>query len=110
MRHAERREPVYLRGGLGENFNVPPAVDALYYGAQLVLNAAVKTVCKAEITGLLTQLYDGLGKLRAARAALREQANEAMADTIRGLAADTLDKVLYELSCQMKNCYSRSDA
>ena len=36
--------------------------------------------------------------------------NEAMADTIRGLAADTLDKVLYELSCQMKNCYSRSDA
>ena len=25
-----------------------------------------------------------------------------MADTIRGLAADTLDKVLYELSCQMK--------
>ena len=46
----------------------------------------------------------------AARAALREQANEAMADTIRGLAADTLDKVLYELSCQMKNCYSRSDA
>ena len=39
----------------------------------------------------------------SARAALREQANEAMADTIRGLAADTLDKVLYELSCQMKN-------
>lgn len=46
----------------------------------------------------------------SARTALREQANEAMADTIRGLAADTLDKVLYELSCQMKNCYSRSDA
>ena len=46
----------------------------------------------------------------SARAALREQANEAMADTIRSLAADTLDKVLYELSCQMKNCYSRSDA
>ena len=46
----------------------------------------------------------------SARAALREQANEAMAETIRGLAADTLDKVLYELSCQMKNCYSRSDA
>ena len=46
----------------------------------------------------------------SARAALREQANEAMADTIRGLAANTLDKVLYELSCQMKNCYSRSDA
>ena len=46
----------------------------------------------------------------SARAALREQANEAMADTIRGLTADTLDKVLYELSCQMKNCYSRSDA
>ena len=46
----------------------------------------------------------------SARTALREQANETMADTIRGLAADTLDKVLYELSCQMKNCYSRSDA
>ena len=25
-------------------------------------------------------------------------------------AADTLDKVLFELSCQMKNAYSRSDA
>ena len=62
---------VYLRGGFGQNFNVPTAVDALHDGAQLVLNAAVKTVCKAEITGLLAEPYYGLSKLRAARAALR---------------------------------------
>ena len=32
-----------------------------------------------------------------------------MADALKEAAADTLDKVLYELSNQMKNSYSRSD-
>ena len=34
----------------------------------------------------------------------------ASAQMLREAAADTLDKVLYELSGQMKNAYARSDA
>ena len=41
---------------------------------------------------------------------LRQQANQEMADMAMHAAGDTLGKVLYELSNQMKNSYSRSDA
>lgn len=41
---------------------------------------------------------------------LRQQANQEMADMAMYAASDTLGKVLYELSNQMKNSYSRSDA
>ena len=41
---------------------------------------------------------------------LRQQANQEMADMTMHAASDTLGKVLYELSNQMKNSYSRSDA
>lgn len=46
----------------------------------------------------------------AKRAAFREQANQAIADMLKKETADTLDKILFELSSQMKNAYSRSDA
>ena len=46
----------------------------------------------------------------ARRAALRTEANEAIARELKARAADTLDKVLFELSCTMKNAFSRSDA
>ena len=49
-------------------------------------------------------------QIDAARAALRVQANDALAANLKRHAADTLDKVLFELSSQMKNAYSRSDA
>ena len=39
-----------------------------------------------------------------------EEANTAIAAMLQEKAADTLDKVLFELSSQMKNAYSRSDA
>ena len=42
--------------------------------------------------------------------ALRQEANEKMAGIIKALTQDTLNKVLFELSCTMKNAYSRSDA
>ena len=45
----------------------------------------------------------------ARRAALRQEANEALAAEVKARAADTLDKVLFELSSNMKNAYSRSD-
>lgn len=46
----------------------------------------------------------------AKRAALREQANQEIADMLKKETADTLDKVLFELSNKMKNAYSRSDS
>ena len=46
----------------------------------------------------------------AKRRALREQANEEVAKMLKTEALTTLDKVLFELSNQMKNAYSRSDA
>ena len=60
----------------------------------------------------LVNQYDA--KLAAApeadRATLREEANNALAAMLKEKASDTLDKVLFELSSQMKNAYSRSDA
>ena len=41
---------------------------------------------------------------------LRHEANQRMAELIKKETTDTLDKVLYELSNQMKNSYARSDA
>ena len=46
----------------------------------------------------------------ARRAALREEANEAIAKMLKAKASDTLDKVLFELSSGMKNSFARSEA
>lgn len=46
----------------------------------------------------------------AKQAALKEEANEKVAEAARALSQDTLNKVLYERSMQMKNAFSRSDA
>ncbi len=42
--------------------------------------------------------------------ALREAANQAVADMAQKETADVLNKVLFELSMQMKNAFSRADA
>lgn len=44
------------------------------------------------------------------RLSLKKEANCAISDMVKKETSDTLDKVLYELSNQMKNAYSRSDA
>ena len=44
------------------------------------------------------------------RMQLRQEANEKIADMVKKETQDTLNKILYELSNQMKNAYSRSDA
>ena len=44
------------------------------------------------------------------RMSLKEEANEKIAEMLKKATADTLSKVLFELSSQMKNAYSRSDA
>ena len=43
------------------------------------------------------------------RRILREDANREIAQMLKEKTADTLDKVLFELSSQMKNAFSRSD-
>lgn len=61
----------------------------------------------------LINRYDGLLSKEndnQMRMALKKEANQKIADMIKEEALDTLDKVLYELSSQMKNAYSRSDA
>lgn len=42
--------------------------------------------------------------------ALKHEANQAVADMLKAATSDTFGKVLYELSNEMKNAYSRSDA
>lgn len=44
------------------------------------------------------------------RMALKVEANQKIADMLKKETQETLDMVLYELSNQMKNAYSRSDA
>lgn len=44
------------------------------------------------------------------RMAIRREANEEIAKMVKKETSATLDKVLFELSSQMKNSYSRSDA
>ena len=41
---------------------------------------------------------------------IRHEANRAVAGMLKKETTDTLDKVLFELSGQMKNAYARSDA
>lgn len=41
---------------------------------------------------------------------LREKANQEISDMVQKETIETLDKVLYELSMNMKNAYARSDA
>ena len=61
----------------------------------------------------LLHQYDALlaaEKETAKRQQLMQQANNAIAEMLKKETQDTLDKVLFELSSQMKNAYSRSDA
>ena len=65
---------------------------------------------KFDFQELVDQNLSGLVWDEAKRRALREQANEEVAKMLKTEALATLDKVLFELSNQMKNAYSRSDA
>ena len=46
----------------------------------------------------------------AKRMQIKREANREIAKMVKKETSDTLSKVLYELSNQMKNSYARSDA
>ena len=54
---------------------------------------------------LMAEEEDGAGRMK-----LKHEANRAVAEMLREEMSDTLGLVLFELSGQMKNAYSRSDA
>ena len=89
--------PAYLANTTGE-----VSTDNFYWVSRMIAAMADASYAKSD------------AKLAAAapaeRAALREEANLALAAMIQEKASDTLGKVLFELSNQMKNAYSRSDA
>ena len=74
-------------------------------------NQVLRLECGEGVSAV--QLLDALLEKEtdaASGKALRQEANRAVADMVKKEMADTLGKVLYELSGQMKNAYSRSDA
>ena len=113
------RTPAYLACTTGE-----VSTDSFYWVSRMIAAMADASYAKSlfhieryeeavlSAAHALVNQYDA--KLAAAapaeRAALREEANLALAAMIQEKASDTLDKVLFELSNQMKNAYSRSDA
>ena len=112
--------PAYLANTTGE-----VSTDSFYWASRMIAAMADASFAKSQFhleryeLAVLSEsraiLNDYDAKLAAepdaaARAALRVQANDALAANLKRHAADTLDKVLFELSSQMKNAYSRSDA
>ena len=82
------------------------------YSKSLIHVERVRERVAAKSHALLNR-YDALLEKEtdaAARKTLRQEANRAVADMVKKEMADTLNKALYELSGQMKNAYSRSDA
>ena len=114
------RTPDYLANTTGE-----VSTDNFYWTSRMIAAMADASFAKSQFhleryeLAVLSEsraiLHEYDAKLAAepdaaARAALRQQANDALAANLKRHAADTLDKVLFELSSQMKNAYSRSDA
>lgn len=111
--------PEYL-SGTGEN----ASTDSLYWSSRLIgaLADAHYGKCLSHIERYqfavqskgrgLTGKYDRLLHAAAGpaeRAALCEKANCEIAEMLREETQETLNKVLYEASCRMKNAYARSD-
>ena len=82
------------------------------YSKSLIHVERVRERVAAKSHALLNR-YDALLEKETDAASgkvLRQEANRAVAEMVKKEMADTLNKVLYELSGQMKNGYSRSDA
>ena len=81
------------------------------YGTSIVHVERYQLAVQSDAYAILHK-YDALmgeAKDSEERRILREDANREIAEMLKKKTADTLDKVLFELSSQMKNAFSRSD-
>ena len=113
------RTPAYLACTTGE-----VSTDSFYWVSRMIAAMADASYAKSLIhveryeegvlsasRALLNQYDKSIASAEESqRAALREEANTAIAAELKKRASDTLDKVLFELSSGMKNAYARSDA
>ena len=113
------RTPAYLACTTGE-----VSTDSFYWVSRMIAAMADASYAKSLIhveryeegvlsasRALLNQYDKNIASAgESQRAALREEANTAIAAELKKRASDTLDKVLFELSSGMKNAYARSDA
>ena len=113
------RTPAYLACTIGE-----VSTDSFYWVSRMIAAMADASYAKSLIhveryeegvlsasRALLNQYDKKIASAEESqRAALREEANTAIAAELKKRASDTLDKVLFELSSGMKNAYARSDA
>lgn len=113
------RTPAYLACTTGE-----VSTDSFYWVSRMIAAMADASYAKSLIhveryeegvlsasRALLNQYDKNIALAgESQRAALREEANTAIAAELKKRASDTLDKVLFELSSGMKNAYARSDA
>ena len=111
--------PAYLAGTTGE-----VSTDSFYWVSRMIAAMADASYARSLIhveryeegvlsasRALLNQYDKNIASAEEnQRAALREEANTAIAAELKKRASDTLDKVLFELSSGMKNAYARSDA
>lgn len=112
--------PQYLGNTTGE-----VSTDNFYWSSRLIAAMADASYRKSIFhieryqEHVMAKAHELIGRADAAlstvqeaseRCRIKEQANQELADMLKKETADTLDKVLYELSNLMKNCYSRSDA
>ena len=93
------------------NSRLIAAMTDASYGKSIVHVERYQLAVQSDAYAILHK-YDALmeeAKDPEERRILREDANREIADMLKKKAADTLDKVLFELSSQMKNAFSRSD-
>ncbi len=93
------------------NSRLIAAMTDASYGKSIVHVERYQLAVQSDAYAILHK-YDALmedAKDPEERRILREDANREIADMLKKKTADTLDKVLFELSSQMKNAFSRSD-
>ncbi|MDO4264899.1 MAG: C69 family dipeptidase [Eubacteriales bacterium] len=115
-----RKTPAYL-----SNTGAEVTTDNFYWASRMIAAMADASYAKSAIHieryqlsvqskgHMLMNRYDALLRNEpdaGKRMELRETANQEIADMVQRETSDVLSKVLYELSCQMKNAFARSDA
>ena len=93
------------------NSRLIAAMTDASYGTSIVHVERYQLAVQSDAYAILHKYDELLEQTEDAqeRRILREDANREIAQMLKKKTADTLDKVLFELSSQMKNAFSRSD-